>query len=558
MMILSLLWMFCLISGAFSIGHPTNDYWREYGPYGACSRTCGTGVAVRTRICNTMRTDGGHNCVGPSKSYKLCNTQECADGSRDFREQQCSLFDQTEFQGKSYTWRPYHGGSNPCELVCVPSGENFYYRHQAAVVDGTPCYTGRRDVCVEGVCRAVSRGKIVDLEDRSFPVTSRHDTEEVNHIIGTYRYTYEPYSECSVHCGQGIQTRTVQCINERTSVVVDDSHCMAQGHRRLTSQQACNQRPCVEYSVGPFGDCSVTCGKGQQTREVFCIRDRGRRIPEHHCSSLTRPHDITSCQRPACQQVFRYYTNDFSLCTRSCGTGTRERRVVCMDLDHNQYAEERCASLRKPHTVENCNTQTCPSAQMVPSVQNPNGYENTLRGLVPHTHDAPLVYRPSDPYPAVIGPYCAQSYFGCCPNGHTAASGPLGEGCAKKDCNRTRYGCCLDGVTAAQGFKRAGCPEFNRDYSSDRVHSTSVCGLARDDGPCYEWTSRFFFDRSSDSCSHFWYGGCHGNGNNFVSKEECERTCKGAVRVLAPREPTSRKGIKPIKVYKMRSRAHKF
>ncbi|KAA0708507.1 Enhancer of rudimentary -like protein [Triplophysa tibetana] len=411
MMILSLLWMFCLISGAFSIGHPTNDYWGEYGAYGACSRTCGTGVAVRTRICNTMRTDGGDNCVGPSKSYKLCNTQECADGSRGFREQQCSLFDQTEFQGKSYNWRPYHGGSNPCELVCAPSGENFYYRHKAAVVDGTPCYAGRRHVCVEGVCRAVSRGKIVDLEDRSFPVTSRHGPEEVNHIIDTYRYTYEPYSECSVHCGQGIQTRTVQCINERTSIVVDDFHCMAQGLRRLTSQQACNQRPCVEYSVGPFFECSVTCGKGQQTREVFCIGDRARRIPEHHCGSLTRPHDITSCQRPACRQVFRYYTNDFSLCTRSCGSGTRERRVVCMDLDHNQYADERCASLRKPHNVENCNTQICPGAQ---------------------------IYRPSDPYPGVIGPYCAQTYFGCCPDGHTAASGPVGEGCAKKDCHRTR------------------------------------------------------------------------------------------------------------------------
>lgn len=164
-----------------------------------------------------------------------------------------------------------------------------------------------------------------------------------------------------------------------------------------------------------------------------------------------------------------------------------------------------------------------------------------------------------------------------------------------------RYGCCLDGVTAAQGFKRAGCPEFNRvisifstliillcsihyviisfsrptivlrisptpdlcslcfqDYSSARLRSDNVCGLARDVGSCYEWTSRFFFDHSSGSCSQFWYGGCHGNDNNFVSKEECERTCKGAARVLAPREPTSRKGIKPIKVYKMKSRAHKF
>lgn len=47
---------------------------------------------------------------------------------------------------------------NPCELNCMPRGENFYYRHRASVVDGTPCHPGRRDICVDGVCK-VSRVK---------------------------------------------------------------------------------------------------------------------------------------------------------------------------------------------------------------------------------------------------------------------------------------------------------------------------------------------------------------------------------------------------------------
>lgn len=143
-----------------------------------------------------------------------------------------------------------------------------------------------------------------------------------------------------------MQTRSVYCINERTSAMVDESHCIAQGLRKPTSQVACNQQPCVEYTAGPFGDvcnyfiniylymlqccsfiynvlivvlfccffqCSVTCGEGQQTREVLCVGGRGERVPEHHCRGLTRPHEIRSCQRPACHQVFRYYTNDFSL-----------------------------------------------------------------------------------------------------------------------------------------------------------------------------------------------------------------------------------------------------
>ena len=42
---------------------------------------------------------------------------------------------------------------NKCELNCIPKGESFYYKHKEAVVDGTPCEPGRRDICVDGSCR---------------------------------------------------------------------------------------------------------------------------------------------------------------------------------------------------------------------------------------------------------------------------------------------------------------------------------------------------------------------------------------------------------------------
>ncbi|CAB1330451.1 unnamed protein product, partial [Coregonus sp. 'balchen'] len=70
---------------------------------------------------------------------------DCPEGSRDFREEQCSQFDGSDFQGKRYKWLPYYGADNPCELNCIPRGENFFYRHKTAVVDGTPCHPGRKD-----------------------------------------------------------------------------------------------------------------------------------------------------------------------------------------------------------------------------------------------------------------------------------------------------------------------------------------------------------------------------------------------------------------------------
>lgn len=49
---------------------------------------------------------------------------------------------------------------NPCELNCIPQGENFFYRHRSAVVDGTPCHPGRRDICVDGVCKVSPKPKL--------------------------------------------------------------------------------------------------------------------------------------------------------------------------------------------------------------------------------------------------------------------------------------------------------------------------------------------------------------------------------------------------------------
>lgn len=42
-------------------------------------------------------------------------------------------------------------------------------------------------------------------------------------------------------------------------------------------------------------------------------------------------------------------------------------------------------------------------------------------------------------YPPVLGPHCAQSFYGCCPDGHTSATGPRNEGCSHTDCVRSRW-----------------------------------------------------------------------------------------------------------------------
>lgn len=52
-----------------------------------------------------------------------------------------------------------------------------------------------------------------------------------------------------------------------------------------------------------------------------------------------------------------------------------------------------------------------------------------------------------------------------------------------------------------------------------------ACHLPAETGNCANYTYRFYYDTKEKSCRHFYYGGCGGNENNFVSEEECQQRC---------------------------------
>ncbi|TKS75603.1 Enhancer of rudimentary -like protein [Collichthys lucidus] len=445
MKILQILGLLQVLAGpALSAVRPAHDYWGEFGAYGPCSRSCGTGVSMRTRKCITAR------------------------------------------------------------------GENFFYRHKPAVVDGTPCYVGRSDICVDGICRILTHGEFMGLDDDTNSVHSAAPVVVAPHPTETLTYIYKTgvYGECSAACNGGMQYRTVECWAQDPSNprVVEDTYCITQRLQRPQSQQACNMHPCsAEYSVSSF---SVVC-----TRQNFTI-----------IQGLAKPSSVQTCRRPACHMHITWHVTDYGLCTRSCGGGVRERRVGCFDTDLNPYPDTRCGTDSRPVSVETCNSQPCPRAQTclyfnectfslaVPSVQDPRTHETTIRGFVPHVPGDPSASRPqtniaAELYPAVIGPHCAQSFYGCCPDGHTSATGHRNEGCLQDDCVRT---------------------------------SGNVCFLPRDEGPCDTWMVRFYYDSGTNKCTEFWYGSCHGNGNNFVSLEACQRECGGVSHTILLVQPTKR------------------
>ncbi|XP_070503266.1 papilin isoform X4 [Chironomus tepperi] len=66
--------------------------------------------------------------------------------------------------------------------------------------------------------------------------------------------------------------------------------------------------------------------------------------------------------------------------------------------------------------------------------------------------------------------------------------------------------------------KTTQAPEIN-------VRGTDVCSEPEDPGSCDEYVINYSYDRETQSCKAFYYGGCGGNGNRFETKAECESNC---------------------------------
>lgn len=399
-----------------------SDTWGTWGEWSPCSRTCGGGISFRERPCYSQRRDGGTSCVGPARSHRTCHTESCPDGVRDFRAEQCAEFDGTDFQGRRYRWLPYYAAPNKCELNCIPKGQNFYYKHKDAVVDGTPCEPGQRDICVDGVCRVVGCDHKLDSikqEDKClqcggdgsscYPVTGTFDGNDLSRgynqifiipagatsirieeaaasrnflAVKSIRGEYYLNGHWTIEAAQALPVASTVLQYERgVEGDLAPERLQARGPTseplviELLSQES---NPGVHYeyylpandpgrgfswSHGSWGDCSAECGGGHQSRLVFCTIDN-EAYPDHMCQHQPRPTHRRSCNTQPCPKTKRWKVGPWTPCSVSCGGGVQSRSVYCISSDGTggqEAAEEtQCAGLvGKPPTTQACNLQHC-------------------------------------------------------------------------------------------------------------------------------------------------------------------------------------------------------
>lgn len=100
----------------------------------------------------------------------------------------------------------------------------------------------------------------------SVPEASVRQTQD-----DTYAWSFAPYGECSVKCGSGVQTRRITCNSRTTLKQVDDSLCDSTD--RPEDTQRCGQEKCPpQWTESEWSKCSAQCGgdNGTQTRDVKC------------------------------------------------------------------------------------------------------------------------------------------------------------------------------------------------------------------------------------------------------------------------------------------------
>lgn len=70
------------------------------------------------------------------------------------------------------------------------------------------------------------------------------------------------------------------------------------------STRSCNNHPCTTWAVGPWGQCTASCGGGIQRRQVKCVNKRTGVAEEDNnlCDHEPWPENLQKCNPQDCQQ----------------------------------------------------------------------------------------------------------------------------------------------------------------------------------------------------------------------------------------------------------------
>ncbi|XP_068091514.1 SCO-spondin-like isoform X2 [Hyperolius riggenbachi] len=283
---------------------PVDCGWSDWTPWSTCSRTCNVGTRRRYRSgTNPPAAFGGHQCEGSNVAIEFCSLQPC--------------------KGSPGDWSPWSECSVPC-------GGGYRNRSRVSVVlrriefstcNLHACSGEEPGVCPEGkIWKDCNEGpsSCADLDGGGNNRTCQpgcycHNGEVLlnNRCVPAWEC---PCTEDGAYYESG------------ETVKRDCNNCTCLSGRISN----CTQLPCSALNGSwsdwtPWSECSVTCGGGYQSRYRFCDGPSGMGADCDGSDREEQPCNLYPCSESGNWSSWSSWTD----CTKSCGEGVRSRSRTC-------------------------------------------------------------------------------------------------------------------------------------------------------------------------------------------------------------------------------------
>ncbi|XP_065887872.1 papilin-like [Dysidea avara] len=353
--------------------------WARRKNFTPCSQTCGRGIQIQEIYChvygsNTRVSDLEclMNSERLSPTIRFCDQPACPSEWMHSDWTQCSKScgggNMTRNVSCIQVYRdevePIQTPGN-CDNETKPESQDECNNHPCHNHWNTGDWSRCSVDCGEGIqrrnvtCRDANGNKI--HRDNCSLLAKPHTERSCAGNMCIHKWIKSNWTNCSVSCGEGVQTRHVNCTENGT--IVDDIVCL----ENIPDSKPVEERTCQ----GPFcngtwvveswpKECVTSrCGEaGVRYRNVHCIYN-GKTAKEHgyiKCNPTKEPSHTQTCYKTeGCHP--EWHTSDWNSCSKTCD-GIQTRTLHCK-VGNATLPDERCPSNTKPIVVQACSPK-CP------------------------------------------------------------------------------------------------------------------------------------------------------------------------------------------------------
>ncbi|XP_072447201.1 LOW QUALITY PROTEIN: A disintegrin and metalloproteinase with thrombospondin motifs 19-like [Chiloscyllium punctatum] len=239
----------------------------------------------------------------------------------------------------------------------------FMWTHSGWEDCGAMCGGGERKTLV--TCTKIMSKTTAIVDNRKCKQLKKPESlvRKCNQQPCQTRWMMTEWTPCSRTCGKGSQSRQVACtqqLRNGTFIRARESDCPVP---KPTSLQHCEGQDCLTvWEAGIWSECSVKCGKGARHRTIKCTN------PRKKCDLSTRPKEAEDCEDYSKCYVWR--TGDWSKCSVTCGKGMQSRVIQCMHKVTGRHGSA-CFLSEKPAAYRPCHLKQCNEKVNVNTITSP-------------------------------------------------------------------------------------------------------------------------------------------------------------------------------------------